>query len=373
MIGLAKVLIVDDIPRNRELLRRMVDKMEHATVLAEDGIGALDMIERENPDLALLDIEMPHMNGFEVLEHIKSNEKLKDIPVIMITGNDQIESAARCIAVGADDYIVKPFDPVLLKARISSSLEKKFLRDKDKLYRRQIEEYNHTLQSRVKAQVKEITSAQQSTIFAMAKLAESRDPETGEHLLRLCEYSKVLCDVLKEHPKYSDLITPEYIDDIYAASPLHDIGKVAIPDRILQKPGKLTDEEFDIMKTHTSVGAQMLREIHSEHPNNNFIRIGIEIAESHQEKYNGSGYPNGLEGENIPFSARIMALGDVYDALTSKRCYKEAFSHEKSKSIILEGRGSHFDPDVVDAFLQIEEKFVNIRKTHVDSEKHLLS
>ena len=205
----------------------------------------------------------------------------------------------------------------------------------------------------------------------MAKLAESRDPETGEHLERMAEYNKLLCKNLRMLPKYESIIDDKYIENIHAASPLHDIGKVGIPDNILTKPGKLSEREFDIMKTHSAIGADTLRIVDEKHPGNDLVRMGIEIAESHHEKWDGAGYPNGVSGENIPLAGRILALGDVYDALTSKRVYKEAFSHEKSREIILEGRGTHFDPDVVGAFISIENEFLTVKERFADTEEPL--
>jgi len=206
-------------------------------------------------------------------------------------------------------------------------------------------------------------------IFALSKLAESRDPETGEHLERLQEYCRALCESLVDAGECTELLTSDYIGNLVAASPLHDIGKVGIPDAILLKPGKLTDEEFEIMKQHSQIGADTLSAASQHYGNNPMLEMGIEIAQFHHEKWNGSGYPTGVSGENIPLSARILALGDVYDALTSKRVYKDAFSHEVSTSIIVEGRGTHFDPKVVDAFLRVEEKFKAIRAAFNDTEK----
>jgi putative two-component system response regulator len=286
----------------------------------------------------------------------------------MITALDDTSSAARCIDMGAEDYLTKPFDPTLLKARISSCLERKRLHDQESLYRVKIEEYNNQLQERVRQQVQEISQAQLGAIFAMSKLAESRDPETGEHLERMREYCKVLSQQLSRLPKYEIIIDNTFISDIYAASPLHDIGKVGIDDSVLLKAGKLTDQEWTVMKLHPVIGAETLREVDKQHPGNSLIRMGIDIAASHHEKWDGSGYPYGLQGTEIPLVARILALGDVYDALTSKRCYKEAFSHDKSRQIVIESSGSHFDPELVDAFIQTEEEFKRIREFYQDAE-----
>jgi len=225
------------------------------------------------------------------------------------------------------------------------------------------------LEGRVEQQVKEISSAQLAAIFAMSKLAESKDPETGEHLERMREYCRVLSQELARLPRYHDVITQAFQDNIYAASPLHDIGKVGVPDNILLKPGPLNDDEWVIMKSHPLIGGETLRAVDRQYPGSEFIRAGIDIAECHHEKWNGSGYPRGLSGEQIPLAARILALGDVYDALTSKRCYKDKFSHDKSRSIIVEQTGTHFDPDVVEAFLNREDEFLQIRDNFHDPDE----
>lgn len=357
----ATILVVDDNDMNRELLTRRLHKDNYNVILAEDGFRALEELESSNIDLVLLDIMMPGMDGYEVLERMKADEALAHIPVIMITAIDEIESTVKCIELGAEDYIPKPFNIVLLRARIGASLEKKRLRDLEQMYREQIEERNVLLGDQVRLQVKEIAQAQLGAIFAMSKLAESRDPETGEHLDRMREYCRILAIQMQSTSKYSKMIDADFIDNIYAASPLHDIGKVSVPDAILTKPGKLNESEWTIMKTHPVVGAETLREVDRQHPGNAFVKSGIEIAEAHHEKWNGTGYPFGLSGDKIPLVARILGLGDVYDALTSKRCYKAAFTIEKTRGIIIKDRGAHFDPDVIDAFLETEDEFARVR------------
>ncbi|MGD8566578.1 MAG: response regulator [Gammaproteobacteria bacterium] len=364
----AAVLVVDDNEMNRDMLVRRLEPLGYQVVVARDGAEALDVMNQQSFDLVLLDIMMPIKDGFETLQEIKSHNDLYMIPVIMITALDDTSSAARCIQLGAEDYLTKPFDPVLLKARVSTCLERKRLHDQERNYRSQIEEYNNELKDRVQQQVQQITSAQLGAIFAMSKLAESRDPETGEHLERMREYCKVISEYLGRLSQYQSIIDQEFVDNIYAASPLHDIGKVGIVDSVLLKPGKLTVEEWRVMKSHPIIGAETLREVDRQHPGNSLIRMGIDIAESHHEKWDGSGYPYGLKGNEIPLVARILALGDVYDALTSKRCYKEAFSHERSRTILQENAGSHFDPAVIDAFLATENEFQRIREYYQDSQ-----
>lgn len=364
----SSLLVVDDNEMNRDMLVRRLKPLGYHVETACDGGQALDMLHSGAFDLVLLDIMMPVKDGFEVLKEMKGHNRLKMVPVIMITALDDTASAARCIDMGAEDYLTKPFDPTLLKARISSCLERKRLHDQETLYRSKIEEYNNQLQERVRQQVQEISQAQLGAIFAMSKLAESRDPETGEHLERMREYCKVLSIQLSTLQKYEVIIDNVFVADIFAASPLHDIGKVGIDDSVLLKAGKLTDEEWKAMKLHPVIGAETLREVDKQHPGNSLIRMGIDIAASHHEKWDGSGYPYGLQGTEIPLVARILALGDVYDALTSKRCYKEAFSHDKSRQIVVDSRGSHFDPEVVDAFLDTENEFKRIREFYQDAE-----
>jgi len=360
------LLIVDDNEMNRDLLMRRLDNMGFQLSFSVNGKEALDMLREHSFDLVLLDIMMPVMDGYETLKHMQEDAAMRRVPVIVVTALDDVESAVRCIEKGAVDYLTKPFNPVLLKARVGACLERKHLDDQGERYRIQIERSNEHLSEQVRAKVHEISQSQLAAIFAMSKLAESRDPETGEHLERMREYCKILSEQLCRMPKYRSVIDRDFVDNIYAASPLHDIGKVGIEDSVLLKPGKLSDDEWVLMKRHSLIGAETLREVDRQHPGNAFIHTGIEIAESHHEKWDGSGYPYGLSGEAIPLVARILALGDVYDALTSKRCYKEAFSHDKSHDIIAEGSGTHFDADVVLAFFETENEFRRVQEAFQD-------
>jgi putative two-component system response regulator len=367
------VLIVDDQEPNRALLRDFVGAAGLAFCEAGTGCEALEVMRAHSVDLVLLDIMMPELDGHGVLEAMKADETLRHLPVIVISGVDDIDSITRCLKRGADDYLTKPFNPTLLMARISACLERKSFGDAEREYRCRIETNNAELEERVRETVRDVTEAQLATIFAMSKLSESRDPETGEHLERMREYVRIVAERLRQLPRYAEEISDEWIENLYAAAPLHDIGKVGIPDQILQKPARLTPDEFEVMKLHAEFGAKTLRAVNRRGKGSEFVRMGIDIAQSHHEKWDGSGYPEGLQGEAIPLAARIMALADVYDALTSKRCYKEAFSHEKSRSIIMEGAGKHFDPEVVEAFLAEEQAFIGVRERYQDSEKVLLA
>jgi putative two-component system response regulator len=358
----AVVLVVDDNELNRDMLSRWLERQGHNIVLAENGKQALEVLKQVEVDLMLLDIMMPEMNGYQVLEYLKSENRLLHLPVIVISAVDDLDSIVKCIELGAEEYVLKPFNRVLLHSRVAATLDKKRLRDQEEIHRKQIEEYNLHLEQRVQEQVRQISSIQRAIIFALARLSESRDDDTGTHLDRVREYCKVILQPLTPRPEYAALIDETFSENIYAASPLHDIGKVGIPDHILLKPTRLTPAEFEIIKTHTTIGANTLRAVDREYPGNSFIRTGIEIALCHHEKWDGSGYPNGLAGEKIPLAARIVALVDVYDALTSTRVYKKAMGHAESVAIILEGRGRHFDPNVVDAFEVVAKDFEKIRK-----------
>jgi putative two-component system response regulator len=362
------VLIIDDEEMNRALLSELVRAMGFYPITAADGEEGLCSLREQGADIILCDLAMPMMTGDEVLKAVRKDSAWSHLPFILISGVDEVGQVVRCIELGADEYLTKPFNPIILQARIHACLERKAQVDLEKEYKAKIEEYNHLLEDRVTDQVKEITAAQQATIFALSKLSESRDPETGEHLERMREYCRVVGEHLRHDHRFDGAITESYVGVLYAASPLHDVGKVGIPDHILLKPGRLEPDEFNAMKVHTTLGAVTLRAVLKEYPANQFVHTGIEIAESHHEKWDGSGYPRGLVGLEIPLSGRILAIGDVYDALTSKRCYKEAFSHEKSRDIIVGDSGRHFDPALVEAFLEVEDQFVDIRQRFIDAE-----
>jgi putative two-component system response regulator len=361
-----RILVADDDVLNSTLLAVSLEEEGFAVEATGDGRRALDLLQAKPFDILLLDLLMPEMDGYQVLEHLKADPKMRHLPVIVISAADELDSIVKCIELGAEDYLTKPFNRVMLKARVDASLEKKHLRDQEEIYRRQVEEYNLNLEHRVQEQVREIASAQLATILALAKLSESRDLETGRHLERVREYCRMLLERLRQYPQYAALINPTYIDYIYLASTLHDIGKVGVPDVILLKAGQLTPEEFVVMRSHTRIGAETLKEVDRQYPGNNFIRIGIEIAESHHERWDGTGYPNGLSGDAIPLSGRVLALADVYDAMTSRRVYKEACTHEQAVAAILSERGRQFDPDVVECFASVQDEFRGIRMRFED-------
>ncbi len=283
----------------------------------------------------------------------KNNEKLIEIPVIFISAMSETIDKVKAFAAGGVDYVTKPFHNEEVLARVETHLKLHSLQ-------MELEKYTKNLEDLVLAQVKEISESQMATIFALAKLSESRDDDTGKHQERVQALCRILCSQLTWDKEYKIWIDDYFINNLIYASPLHYIGKVAIPDCILLKPGRHTQEEFKIMKTHTTLGADTLRQVRMKYPNNSFITMGIEIANFHHERWDGKGYPEGLLGEKIPLCARIMAVVDVYDALRAKRCYKEPLSHEESCNIIIKESGAQFDPGIVKAFSEIQDNF---RKT----------
>ena len=350
----SSIMIVDDTPENLRLLTDLLKNKGYRIRTLPSGKLALKAIENEKPDLILLDINMPEMNGYEVCETLKKDERFRDIPVIFVSALSEAMDKVKAFNSGGVDYVSKPFQSEEVNSRIETHLKIKNLQKK-------LEHQNKNLKTIVAEQVKKITDGQMATIVAMTKLAEERDDDTGHHIDRTSEFCRMLAKGAKERGIYTDQINDKFIENIFHASPLHDIGKVAIPDAILLKPGKLTFEEFEIMKTHTNLGARYLNSVLAKFPNNSFVRVGVKIAISHHEKWDGSGYPVGTSEEKIALEGRIMAIADVYDALRSKRVYKDAFSHEKSISIILEGKGKHFDPLLVDVFMDLNEEFNRVR------------
>jgi len=303
---------------------------------------------------------MPEMDGYETCRHLKSNPQTMDIPVIFLTAKEQVEDEQMGFELGAADYITKPVSPPIVLSRVKTHLQLKKVRDflKDK---------NEFLEQEVARRTKEIDNTQDVAMIAIGSLAETRDNETGNHIRRTQHYMRVLAEKLKDHPNFQHFLTDENIALLTKSAPLHDIGKVGIPDKILLKPGKHTPEEFEIMKTHTTLGrdAIIAAEKLLQTPSS-FLQFAREIAYTHHEKYDGTGHPQGLSGNDIPISGRLMALADVYDALISKRIYKEAIPHEKAVAIIKEGAGNHFDAQVVEAFLQINEQFKEIAQKYMD-------
>lgn len=360
-----QVLVVDDTPDNLALMSDLLRETCKVRV-ANSGERALRLLANGTlPDLILLDIMMPGMDGYEVIRQLKANPITRDIPVLFLTAKSEEDDERIGLELGAVDYLTKPVSHAILQVRVKMHLALKaqadFLRDKSAF-----------LEAEVARRTREVLAVQDVTIHALASLAETRDNETGNHLRRTQHYVKLLAQHLSTHPRFAAKLSETYIDGLFKSAPLHDIGKVGIPDSILLKPGKLTDAEFEIMKTHTTLGRDALERAEQELGTSvEFLSIAKEIAHSHQEKYDGSGYPLGLVGDAIPLAARLMAVADVYDALISRRVYKEPFSHEKSAAIMQQGRGSHFDPDVLDAFLALQAEFQRIAERYADTEADL--
>ncbi len=346
LIQKRKILIVDDVPENLHVMINIL-KSDYTVVVATSGEKALELATKEPlAEMVLLDIMMPVMDGYEVCRRLKSNHKTRDIPIIFITAKNDINDEAKGLELGAVDYITKPVVPELVKARVYNHLELKRYRDH--------------LEQIVEERTYQLKQAKEAIIDSMGLLAESRDSSTGEHIFRTKEYVRLIALELAKLPKYRDCLTPEYIELLVLASPLHDIGKIAIPDAILLKPDVLNKDEWEIMKTHPSIGKKTIAMAQYKFRNNEILQMAKNIASAHHEKYDGTGYPKGLKGEDIPLSARIMAVADVYDAIINKRPYKEPYTHTQAVNIIIDGKEKHFDPDVVDAFLKIADEIERI-------------
>ena len=341
-----KVLIVDDTPDNIHILMEAL-KDTFTISAATNGERALALAQAQSPDIILLDVMMPGIDGYEVCRRLAADVRTRSIPVIFITALTEEQDEARGLDLGAVDFITKPFRPGIVKSRVRNHIELKQHRD--------------NLQGLVEAQVEEIADSHIATIFAMSKLAESRDDDTGKHLERTQIYCRMLAAHMMGKPEFVNLIDDAYVETIFHASPLHDIGKVAVPDAVLCKPGKLTEEEFAVMQRHTVKGSETLSIVARRFPRNAFLNMGVEIARSHHEKWNGMGYPDRIAGDDIPLCGRIMAVADVYDALTSKRCYKDPMPHDKAREIIVKDAGTHFDPAVAATFDEIHSEFDRIR------------
>lgn len=361
----ATILVVDDTPDNLMLMAELL-KDKYRVKLANHGEKALRILAGDPlPDLILLDIMMPGLSGLQVAEQLQQDARTRHIPIIFLTSMAAVESELQGLALGAVDYITKPISPSRVLARVETQIKLKaaadFLRDQ-----------NDFLEQEVQRRTREVMAIQEVTIQAMASLAETRDNETGNHIRRTQHYVKLLAELLRDHPRFRHFLNDETIHLLFKSAPLHDIGKVGIPDHILLKPGRLTKEEFEIMMTHTTLGRDAIQRAEDQlgFPVD-FLRLAKEIAYSHQEKWDGSGYPQGLSGDDIPISARLMAVADVYDALISHRVYKPGMPHEEAVDIIRQGGGWHFDPDVCAAFLSATEQFKAIAERFSDSEQGL--
>ncbi|TCI09616.1 two-component system response regulator [Dyella soli] len=345
------VLVVDDSPGNRMILSELLKPLYRVTE-AGNGEEALARVGADDkPDLILLDVMMPGMTGFDVCRRLKARVDTRDIPVIFLTTLNAPEDETRGLVLGAVDYISKPVNPPVVMTRVANHLRLKAAADF-------LRSQNDYLEQEVARRTAEVTAVQQVAILALASLAETRDNETGSHIRRTQHYVKALADHLKDHPRFAAELDEVSRRLLFQSAPLHDIGKIGVPDQILLKPGRLTPQEFEVMKTHTTLGRDAIQraeeQLGMDVP---FLRLAKEIAYGHQERWNGSGYPRGQQGDDIPVSARLMAVADVYDALISQRVYKKAMSHQEAVAQISAKRGIDFDPDIVDAFLELQGEF----------------
>jgi len=351
------VLVVDDNPDNITLINGLLRPLYQVKV-AINGVKAIAMTKKNPPDIILLDLVMPEMDGYQVCRILKNDVNFWEIPIIFLTAQNDVDAESKGFELGAADYITKPVNSAILLSRVKTHLDLKkasnFLKSQ-----------NQYLEKEISRRTGEVVLIQEVSIMAMAALAETRDNETGLHLQRTKLYVGELCEELSSQPGYQRILTREIIDTIVASAPLHDIGKVGIPDAVLLKPGRLTEAEFEIMKTHATLGREAI--IKAEQimdRRETYLKYPKEIVSSHHEKWDGSGYPQGLCGEDIPLAARIVALADAYDAITSERIYKSASTHEQAVTIITEDSGRHFDPAVVTAFLQVHDNFKAIARKY---------
>ena len=349
------ILVVDDTPENLALISGIL--REHYTVrVAPSGARALQIATGDQPpDLILLDIMMPEMDGYEVLRRLSADPRTADIPVLFVTAMDEAEDEQRGIDLGAVDYITKPVSAPIVLARVRNHLMLKeardFLKDEKQFLERQL------------------AAVQNVAIHAFASLAETHDEETVNHIRRMQQYVKTLAEALRGHARFASALSEGMINLLVASVPLHDVGKVGVPDAILLKSGSLEPDEFEVMKTHTTIGRDaIVRAQQVLGADADFLRCAREIAQSHHEKWDGTGYPEGLRGDAIPVAARLVAFADVYDVLISRRSHKPPMPHREAVEIVLAAKGSHFDPDVVDAFVKVQQKFVEIAEKLADSE-----
>ncbi|MGN7611371.1 HD domain-containing phosphohydrolase [Magnetococcales bacterium HHB-1] len=343
----AQILIIDDQPANVKLLEKLLLNAGFTQVdVAIDPREGLKCYTKKHHDLVLLDIRMPHLNGFQVMEKMRDLERDSYIPVLVLTAQTDRETRERALEGGAKDFLTKPFDRVEVLSRIQNML-------KVRLLHKQVRQQNQTLEARVRERTQELEDTRLDIVRRLGRAAEYRDNETGYHIVRMSRYAELLATRVGCDTDFCHLILH--------ASPMHDVGKIGIPDHILKKPGALTPEEWTIMKTHTTIGGDLLAD--SDYP---LLMMAREIALTHHEQWSGGGYPNGLSGEEIPLAGRITAISDVFDALTSKRPYKEAWPEEKAIALIKEQAGRQFDPTLVDLFLSIIPEVLQIKKRSQD-------
>ncbi len=360
--GRATILVVDDTPANLMLLSSLLAP-SYRVQLAPSGAKALELARRQSPDLIVLDIMMPDLDGYEVCRRLKADASTRHIPVLFLSALNQAEDETRGFQCGAADFIHKPFNPTTVLARVATQLQAKSWRDA-------LNQHNHRLQTELQARLAEVDQLRDATLHVMVSFAEFRDEETGHHVRRTQEYVRTLAHWLTQQPGSGVRLSDSDIDHMAKSAPLHDIGKVAIPDNILLKPGRLTPEEMVVMRTHSMKGWEMLRRAAERmgHQGSLFLHYGMEIARHHHERWDGAGYPDALAGNAIPLSARLMAVADVYDALISRRPYKEAMSHEAARAYIEAHSGTHFDPQIVAGLVAMHDELQRIAREWSDDD-----
>ena len=353
------VLVIDDTPANLSLLNGLL-KENYRVKVANSGQRGLDLCHAQPPDLILLDIMMPEMDGFEVCRRLKASGTLRRIPVIFLTAKVETADEEQGFALGAVDFIHKPISPSIVLARVRTHLE-------NRQWQSFLEDKNAWLENEVEYRVRQVNRLQDASFQAMIGLAEFRDECTGNHIRRTQEYVRLLAEHIAGAAKHRDFLTPETINSLVKSAPLHDVGKISIPDHILLKPGPLDPDESVIMKTHAERGYEILAQIRLYMgEDSDYLLYAQQIARNHHEKWDGSGYPDGLAGDAIPLPARLMAVADVYDALRTRRPYKEPYAHRQALEIIVAGRATHFDPELVDALLATEAAFARIAEQLAD-------
>ncbi len=336
------ILVVDDNVTNLKIAKAALETSYKVTMLTS-GVQVLKFLEKNVPDLILLDIEMPTLDGFGVIAKLKEREQLSIAPIIFLTALTSPEIEAKALSMGVVDFISKPFVNETLLSRVRLHLE--------------ISDYRKNLEGLVEEKTKMVEELQDAISISIAELVGCRDGYTGEHIKRTCAYIKILAEQMLSTGLFPDEMNEKFVSDMLRSAALHDIGKVGIKDEILCKPGRFTDEEYQFMKEHSKLGGDTLQSAIDQTGSESFLYVARDMAFYHHEKWDGTGYFNGLIGEQIPLCARIMAVADVYDALTSKRPYKEPFPHDKAVQIITDGRGNHFDPSIVDVFLSCADEF----------------
>lgn len=340
------ILVVDDDKTNLTLAQKILSP-QYRIAACNSGMAALKYLEKNQPQLILLDINMPEMDGFEVLKLLRKRGSSSDIPVIFLTADSQSDTEVKCLQMGAMDYVHKPFVPDILLSRVEKAIE--------------LDQYRHNLEKMVTEQAgklmestQRLSRIQDSVIVGMANLIESRDGSTGKHVKNTQMYVRMIAEELHKRGLFPDELTSSYVEDVCKAAPLHDVGKIKVPDAVLQKPGKLTPEEYETIKLHTTYSRKIIQTIIGDVEDEHYIQMMEDIAMYHHERWDGTGYPTGLAGESIPLAARIMAVADVFDALYEERCYKPPIRPiERIMQIMMEGRGTQFDPVIIDVFMEM--------------------